>query len=47
MMERYRVMKRGGKYQIELQDEPGSWTVVGECDTLDGAKELLKDVKGW
>lgn len=47
MRERYRVMKRGDKYQIELQDEPGSWTIVGECDTLDNAKELLKEVKGW
>ena len=45
MREKYRVMRRGDSYEIELQDEPGSWTVVGECNTIEAAKEMLADLK--
>lgn len=40
-----RTMKRGDVYSIEEKNECGDWVSVGECNTIDEAKELLATLK--
>lgn len=44
--DRYRVMHLGDDYTIEVQDEPGSWSTVGSFDTLEKAKNMLRELNG-
>lgn len=44
-MKERRVMKRGELYDIEEKIGGGDWSPVCECNSINEAKELLKNLK--
>ena len=44
--DRYRIMHTSDEYVVEVQDEPGSWSAVGSFDSLEKAKEILRELNG-
>ena len=44
MMQR-RTMKVSGGYEIQERYGEGNWAPICQCDTLDEAKETLKNIR--
>ena len=40
-----RTMKRGDVYEIEEKDRSGDWQVVCTCDSIQEAKDFLKNLR--
>ena len=45
MKKERRTMKRGEHYEIEERIGSGSWTPICQCETVEEAKEILKNLR--